>query len=33
MLKISHIVKNFEKINALKNVSLNIKQGEFFGLL
>ena len=33
MLKISHIVKNFENINALKDVSLNIHQGEFFGLL
>jgi ABC-2 type transport system ATP-binding protein len=32
MLKISHIPKNFEKINALKDVSLNIHQGEFFGL-
>lgn len=33
MLKISRIVKNFENINALKEVSLNIQQGEFFGLL
>ena len=33
MLKISHIIKNFENINALNNVSLNIPKGEFFGLL
>lgn len=33
MLKISHVVKNFENINALNNVSLNIPKGEFFGLL
>ncbi len=33
MLKISHIVKNFENINALQNVSLDIEKGEFFGLL
>ncbi|MHB8930070.1 MAG: ABC transporter ATP-binding protein [Melioribacteraceae bacterium] len=33
MLKISHIGKNFENINALNNVSLNIPKGEFFGLL
>lgn len=33
MLKISHIEKNFENINALKDVSLNIRKGEFFGLL
>ncbi|MBA4407375.1 ABC transporter ATP-binding protein [bacterium] len=33
MLKISHIEKNFESINALKDVNLKIERGEFFGLL
>ncbi len=33
MLKISNIVKNFEKVEALKNVSLEIERGSFFGLL
>ncbi|MCX6168210.1 MAG: ABC transporter ATP-binding protein [Ignavibacteriales bacterium] len=33
MLKINHIIKNFENINALNNVSLTIPKGEFFGLL
>ncbi len=33
MLSISHIIKNFENVNALKNVSLNIQNGEFFGLI
>ena len=33
MLKISHIVKNFDNITALQNVNLKIQQGEFFGLL
>jgi ABC-2 type transport system ATP-binding protein len=33
MLSINHIVKNFDSVNALKNVSLNIQRGEFFGLL
>jgi ABC-2 type transport system ATP-binding protein len=33
MLKISHIVKKFENVIALQNVSLSIMQGEFFGLL
>jgi len=33
MLRISHIIKNFENVNALQNVSLTINKGEFFGLL
>jgi len=33
MLKINHIIKNFENINALNNVSLTVAKGEFFGLL
>lgn len=33
MLKISHIAKNFENINALRDVNLKIERGEFFGLL
>jgi len=33
MLKISHIVKKYENVTALQNVSLSIMQGEFFGLL
>lgn len=33
MLQISHVVKSFEKIKAVKDVSLNIEKGEFFGLL
>ena len=33
MLKISHIVKKYENVTALQNISLSIMQGEFFGLL
>ena len=33
MLRISHIIKNFENVKALQNVSLTINKGEFFGLL
>lgn len=33
MLRIDHIVKHFEKITALDNVSLTINENEFFGLL
>ncbi len=33
MLKLSGIVKNFDKIQALKGIDLEIRKGEFFGLL
>ena len=33
MLRIDHIVKHFENLTALNNVSININKGEFFGLL
>lgn len=33
MLRIDRIEKKFESVTALKNVSLNINKGEFFGLL
>jgi len=33
MLRISHIIKTFEKVKALQNISLTINKGEFFGLL
>ncbi|MBL1211719.1 MAG: ABC transporter ATP-binding protein [Ignavibacteriae bacterium] len=33
MLKISNISKRFGRIDALKNIDLEIEQGEFFGLL
>ena len=33
MLKIEHIVKHFGNIKALDDVSISIKDGEFFGLL
>lgn len=33
MLQVSHIVKNFGRIKALQDVTLNIGKGEFFGLL
>jgi ABC-2 type transport system ATP-binding protein len=33
MLRIDHIVKHFEKVTALDNVSLTIHENEFFGLL
>jgi ABC-2 type transport system ATP-binding protein len=33
MLKVNHIVKHFENLTALDNVSLTIQDGEFYGLL
>lgn len=33
IVSISNVCKNYKKINALKNLDLDIKQGELFGLL
>ncbi len=33
MLKVNHIVKHFENLTALDNVSITINDGEFYGLL
>jgi ABC-2 type transport system ATP-binding protein len=33
MLKISHITKNFDRVQALQDINLEIDHGEFFGLL
>jgi ABC-2 type transport system ATP-binding protein len=33
IVSISNVSKNYKKINALKNLDLDIKQGELFGLL